>query len=360
MKEAGDNSIDKDKKADVVKISEVEMDGATDTVEGSTADDDEVKEEKRVRPSTPTPEDPMDYMPSRPQRPGPPRIIPIPDIPIPPSPPPVTMVGSEIDRQDEMNGTNGDVDAASMMLPMVDQKLVQHLDPACFIPNMSGRYLGLLSNHIADPQFCGPLAPGIVGNTIGGGTGLATSYPGGGRGSGPVRGGASTWHSSLGSSTGVKSSAKEKVVVTADEITSSEAVAIQADATSSDPSLATATLKRLPSGGDVVPCSSKSNKKQKKAPAFILTTGDRNTTALEVASGPADSDFPEGWIMKTYRRSGGETVGKTDKFWFSPGRNIRFRARKHAMSFLAVMKEPGVDGDEDKAAAIYKTRGLHF
>jgi hypothetical protein len=64
--------------------------------------------------------------------------------------------------------------------------------------------------------------------------------------------------------------------------------------------------------------------------------------------------------MKTYRRSGGETVGKTDKFWFSPGRNIRFRARKHAMSFLAVMKEPGVDGDEDKAAAIYKTRGLHF
>jgi hypothetical protein len=30
------------------------------------------------------------------------------------------------------------------------------------------------------------------------------------------------------------------------------------------------------------------------------------------------------------------------------------------MSFLAVMKEPGVDGDEDKAAAIYKTRGLHF
>lgn len=340
VKEAGDMCIDKDKSADVVKISDggdVEMDEAVDAVEGSTADD-EVKEEKKVRPSTPTPEDPMDYMPSRPQRPGPPRIIPLPDIPIPPSPP---------------------VDAESMMLPMIDQKLVQHLDPSCFIPSMLGRYVGLLSNHIADPQFCGPLAPGIVGNTIGGGTGLATSYPGGGRGSGPVRGGASTWHSSLVSITGVKSSVNEKVVV-ADEITSSEAVATPADVTSSDPSLATAKLKRQPSGGDAAPCSSKNNKKQKKAPAFILTTGDRNTTALEVASGPADSDFPEGWIMKTYRRSGGETVGKTDKFWFSPGRNIRFRARKHAMSFLAVMKEPGVDGDEDKAAAIYKTRGLHF
>ena len=361
-KEEGDGSTDNDN-ADAVNISyvcKIEMDEGTNAVDGSAADNDEVKKGKKVRPTTPTPEDPMDYMPSRPQRPGPPRIIPIPDIPIPPSPPPVVLVGSEIDRQDGMNDTNGDVDAASMMLPMFDQKLVQHLDPSCFVPDMLGRYLGLMSNHIADPQFCGPLAPGIVGNTIGGGTGLATSYPGGGRGSGPVRGGASTWHSSLGSSTGVKSLAKEKSVI-ADEITSSEAVAVSADVTLSDPSLVMAKLKRQPSGGDAAPCSNKSNtKKQKKAPAFILTTGDRNTTALEVASGPADSDFPEGWIMKTYRRSGGETVGKTDKFWFSPGRNIRFRARKHAMSFLAVLKELGVDGDEDKAAAIYKTRGLHF
>ena len=55
-----------------------------------------------------------------------------------------------------------------------------------------------------------------------------------------------------------------------------------------------------------------------------------------------------------------ETVGKTDRFWFSPGRNIRFRAKKHAKAFVDVLSEPDVDGNEEKAAEIYKARGLHF
>ena len=91
-----------------------------------------------------------------------------------------------------------------------------------------------------------------------------------------------------------------------------------------------------------------------------LATGDRNTTATEIASGSAGTEFPDGWIVKTYRRNGGETVGKTDRFWFSPGKNIRFRAKKHAVRFVEVLKEPEVDGDEEKAAELFRKRGLHF
>jgi hypothetical protein len=336
--------------------------------------------EKKVRPTTPPPEDPMECMPPRPQRPDPPLVIPIPDIPTPPSPPPVVMGDDENNPQAEMKGIDCDASIVSMMVPKVDQKLLRHLDQSCFLPTMLGRYLGLLSNHIADPQFCGVLAPGIAGNTVGGGTGLATSYPGGGRGAVPVRGGGSSrsYSTGVGSKSGVdqsekKSLAKEKVVVP-DEITSSEAAASPAVAVaavaSADPSTAPvdnslpspafAKEKRLLSDVSITPPSDKKNKKQKRGMTFLLTTGDRNTSATEIASGSAGSEFPDGWLIKTYRRSGGETIGKTDRFWFSPGRNIRFRAKKHAKAFVAILNEPGIEGDEDKAAEIYKTRGLHF
>ena len=336
--------------------------------------------ENKVRPTTPPPEDPMECMPPRPQRPGPPRVISIPDIPTPPSPPPTVMGDGENDRQSEMKGINCDASVVPMLVPKVDQKLLRHLDQSCFLPTMLGRYLGLLSNHISDPQFCGILAPGVAGNTVGGGTGLATSYPGGGRGAVPVRGGGSSWHYSAAvwSKSGVeqsekKSSAKEKVLVL-DEVTSSEVAAspsapaaaialLDPSTVPGDSSLPTpfyANEKRLM--GDVgtsLPSDTK-NKKQKRATTFLLTTGDRNTSATEIASGSAGSEFPNGWLIKTYRRSGGETIGKTDRFWFSPGRNIRFRAKKHARAFVAILNEPGIEGDEDKAAEIYKTRGLHF
>ena len=112
---------------------------------------------------------------------------------------------------------------------------------------MSGRYLGLLSNHISDPQFCGILAPGIAGTTYGGGTGLATSYTGGGRGaiglvSGPSRGG-SMWQTPAGVGSSSKSSGttttsierrpltKEKsVILSSLEVTSSSSTTVAAPA----------------------------------------------------------------------------------------------------------------------------------
>jgi len=56
-------------------------------------------------------------------------------------------------------------------------------------------------------------------------------------------------------------------------------------------------------------------------------------------------------MVKTYRRSGGKTIGKTDR---------RFRARKHAVAFVEILNEEHVGGDEDKAAEIYRIWGLHF
>jgi hypothetical protein len=47
-------------------------------------------------------------------------------------------------------------------------------------------------------------------------------------------------------------------------------------------------------------------------------------------------------------------------FYLTAGLNIRFRAKKHAMSFIDILAEPSINGDEDAAAEAYRLRGLHF
>ncbi|EED95536.1 predicted protein [Thalassiosira pseudonana CCMP1335] len=91
-----------------------------------------------------------------------------------------------------------------------------------------------------------------------------------------------------------------------------------------------------------------------------ITTGDRKTPTIEISSGSGGDDFPSGWIVKTYRRACGKNVGTIYRYWFSPSRNICFRAKKYAMTFIAILKEPSVDGDEDNAAEVYKARGHKF
>lgn len=385
--------------------------------------EDKKEEENVPRPLSPLP-DPMECMPPRPQPPDPMRVVAIPDIPLPPTPPPVAEGGDDYHSHTSKTKSEGlsestNDEAVPMTVPKVNKRLVRHLDPTCFLPTMTGRYLGLLSNHISDPQFQGVLAPGIEGNTFGGGTGLATSYAGGGRGAmglvgGPSKG--SLWgapaHVVRSKSDGGKSSAKkgpakekgERTEVKPDEVTSSKAAPKSSedaegvsslkdaakenadDKTSSSTPAKKPTVtissasKKKPGASSSTPnkttitvggttmtittpsvsSSTKKKKKPKRAPAFCLATGDRNTSATEVGAGPAGEDFPDGWIVKTYRRAGGETIGKTDRFWFSPGRCIRFRAKKHAKSFIEILGEPNVDGDEDKAAEIYRARGLHF
>ena len=287
-------------------------------------------------------EDPMDCMPPRPKSPPPARVVSVPDIPTPPSPPQLFEIDGDAMETD--NNTT------AIRVPKKKTELLQHLDPECFIPNMDGRYFGLISNSIADPQFVGPTSTGIRGTTFGGGTGLATSYVGGGRGaSGLVSGPSRSTVGSRASST-----------VLAMEEDSKTTTSASPDSTPAK--AATKKKKRpAPSPPSSSSSSSKVKKKDKKeTKKLCLATGDRITSATEVSSGPAGPEFPEGWVIKTYRRSGGETIGKTDRFWFSPGRNIRFRAKKHAKQFIDILNEPSINGDEDAAAEAYKKRGLHF
>ena len=279
-------------------------------------------------------DDPMDCMPPRPKSPPPARVVSIPDIPTPPTPPQLL----EMDEND-MDTEN---DNTSIIVPKKKTELLQHLDPDCFIPNMNGRYFGLLSNGVADPQFVGPSSTGIRGTTFGGGTGLATSYVGGGRGASGLVSGPS--RSSVGS--------RASLMV----------LAMEEDTKTSTSSSDGTTVKKKKRSASTSPSSSSSSSKKKKKDVkkLCLATGDRVTSATEVSSGSAGPEFPDGWIVKTYRRSGGETIGKTDRFWFSPGRNIRFRAKKHAKKFIEILNEPEIDGSEDAAAEAYKKRGLNF
>ncbi|KAL7521310.1 hypothetical protein ACHAWX_005984 [Stephanocyclus meneghinianus] len=315
-------------------------------------------------------EDPMDYMPPPPEPPPPERFVSVPEIPMPPSPPSVVEIdddSGDITRVKEEIETHLD----KMRAPKLDPMLIQHLDPACFLPTVEGRYFGLLSNAIADPQFVGYNASGIRGVTSGGGTGLATSYVGGGRGaaglvSGSLRGG-SQWQQPREAQMPVSATPapfvapkpavkKEKEIVVRAQPTDTVTVPAEAAPKITPSSSSSKKKKRAIENEDVE--SDSSNKKVKRA--VPLATGDRNTTATEIASGPAGPDFPDGWTVKTYRRAGGETIGKTDRFWFSPGLNIRFRAKKHAMSFIDILAEPTINGDEDAAAEAYRSRGLHF
>eukprot|EP00804_Cyclotella_cryptica_P003973 CCRYP_013896-RA/>CCRYP_013896-RA protein AED:0.01 eAED:0.01 QI:611/1/1/1/0.5/0.33/3/358/1024 len=271
-------------------------------------------------------EDPMDYMPPPPEPPPPERFVTIPAIPVPPSPPSVLEIEDDLDDERRVEEEN-DKSLDKMYAPKLDPMLIQHLDPACFLPTVEGRYFGLLSNAIADPQFVGYNASGIRGVTSGGGTGLATSYVGGGRGaaglvSGSLRGGnqwqqpretqvpVSTTSAPLVIPKPVVKKAKEHVVQA--PVTDNIKVAPEAPKVPLSTS-STKKKKRALENEDVE--SDSSNKKVKRV--VPLATGDRNTTATEIASGPAGPDFPDGWTVKTYRRAGGETIGKTDRFWFS-------------------------------------------
>lgn len=300
------------------EIEFAESNGDSNGVRASESKTEVTKERKK--------EDPMDYMPKPPELPPPERFITVPDIPIPPSPPSVLEIEDESMKSDEK--AEGSLEA--MHVPKVDQSLIRHLDPTCFLPTAEGRYFGLLSNYIADPLFVGPAAVGIRGITSGGGTGLATSYIGGGRGasgliSGPLRGGINSWQQSRET----QSSSSTTRPASASSRPSSKKKGKKEPAAKAKPDEGKDDTKPSPEKSEASSSTSKKRRasetdgsdggssKKKVARVIPLATGDRNTLATEIASGPAGDEFPEGWTVKTYRRAGGETVGKTDRFWFS-------------------------------------------
>lgn len=90
----------------------------------------------------------------------------IPPIPKPPSPPRIDELEESILEDYE--------DKHPLYPPKNHSNFVSHVDPSCF-NIVDGRYFGLKTNFIADPHFCGPNAPGIMGLTVSCSSGLATS-----------------------------------------------------------------------------------------------------------------------------------------------------------------------------------------
>jgi hypothetical protein len=105
-----------------------------------------------------------------PVRPVPTPLIEVPEVPIPKS----CLAGSDgnsnTDNSEEDDSSPGFSTSSKSHYSCIQEEkryLVAHLDPASF--SKGGRYVGLLSNNVADPQFVGPLAPGVVGlNNISG------------------------------------------------------------------------------------------------------------------------------------------------------------------------------------------------
>jgi hypothetical protein len=110
-------------------------------------------------------------------------LLAIPPIPLPPelSPPDevkdIALNGiNESSQVNNEKATSGKTSSLSC-LPENKKYLTAHLDPDFFLLP-SGRYYGLRSNDISDPQFVGPNAPGIGGISNSNHTGLATSFTG--------------------------------------------------------------------------------------------------------------------------------------------------------------------------------------
>jgi hypothetical protein len=112
----------------------------------------------------------------------------IPPIPEPPDPPKLRdlLRSKDFDKEIDpsslspspyyyLDGVGSESSKHPIYLPKAKEGLVSHLDPHCFHIS-EGRYFGLISNVIADPNFIGSNAPGIAGITsAGGGSGLATA-----------------------------------------------------------------------------------------------------------------------------------------------------------------------------------------
>ncbi|KAG7368799.1 adenosine-deaminase (editase) domain containing protein [Nitzschia inconspicua] len=58
-------------------------------------------------------------------------------------------------------------------------------------------------------------------------------------------------------------------------------------------------------------------------------------------------EWPEGWIMKSFRRRGGATAGRDDHYWYSPINKIKLRSIREVERFLLAMDAH--DGNEDLA-----------
>lgn len=116
--------------------------------------------------------------------------------------------------------------------------------------------------------------------------------------------------------------------------------------------------KKIPAGARTKFTGEKSTAKARTGVTGEKSTGKRKS-GIEGYRGPPDgvlpdgNPWPEGWTKVTVERTGGQTSGRVDKYWFSPG-NHKFRSKVDIQRFLKALSFPAVGGDEVAALKIYK------
>lgn len=115
------------------------------------------------------------------------------------------------------------------------------------------------------------------------------------------------------------------------------------------PSGSSVSKKKVAASGPL-PNSKATPKQPGKSPA--------RTSAKEIWSGPPteplEGGWPAGWIKKVFERQSGGTAGSTDRYWYSPMTNKKFRSMVEINRFFHHLKACG--GDEDQAWRLMKAK----
>jgi len=85
--------------------------------------------------------------------------------------------------------------------------------------------------------------------------------------------------------------------------------------------------------------------------------GTPGKSPAELLSTSPSPNLPNGWLVKVFKRMSGATAGSTDKYFYSPNNDIKFRSIKACNTFIDILGEPGVNGDEAAALKLFKSRG---
>jgi len=97
-----------------------------------------------------------------------------------------------------------------------------------------------------------------------------------------------------------------------------------------------------------------------KSSVSTASLGSVRTPAKLISTEPLGSDLPTGWVKKCFERSSGNSKGHIDRYFYSPQNQIKFRSMKNVQTFVHILKEPCINGDETAALIVFKTRGHRF
>ena len=93
--------------------------------------------------------------------------------------------------------------------------------------------------------------------------------------------------------------------------------------------------------------SLKAAKKRKEERETLALEGNIKQYGNKIVSKKQDPLYPKGWMIELVERRAGDTIGRMDKYWYSPITKRKFRSRLEIRRFLDMLSHS--QGDEDLA-----------